>query len=72
MATEPSLQRRGVGRALLTACIDHVTSQGGGELWANARLPAVDFYARAGFEVVSEQFDIPGIGPHVVMRLLLP
>jgi GNAT superfamily N-acetyltransferase len=71
MATEPMLQRRGVGRALLAACVDHVVSEGGGELWANARLPAVDFYTRAGFEVVSDEFEIEGIGPHVVVRRLL-
>jgi GNAT superfamily N-acetyltransferase len=72
MATDPSLRRQGVGNALLVACIDHVLAQGGGELWANARLPAVEFYTRAGFEVVSPEFDIPGIGPHVVVRRLLP
>lgn len=72
MATDPRARRRGVGRALLDACIGHVTAEGGGELWCNARLVAVSFYAAGGFEVVSERFEIPGIGPHVVMRRLLP
>jgi GNAT superfamily N-acetyltransferase len=71
MATEPSARRRGVGDALLTACVDHVVAQGGGELWANARLGAVDFYTRAGFDVVSDRFEIAGIGPHVVVRRIL-
>jgi hypothetical protein len=31
----------------------------------------LDFYVRAGFEVVSDRFDVPGIGPHVVVRRLL-
>ncbi|MDQ4096602.1 MAG: GNAT family N-acetyltransferase [Actinomycetota bacterium] len=72
MATEPSRRGRGVGRALLQACVDHVAAEGGGELWANARMVAVEFYGRFGFEVVSEQFEIEGIGPHVVMRRLVP
>jgi GNAT superfamily N-acetyltransferase len=71
MATEPTARRRGVGTALLAACVAHVVDEGGGELWANARLSALDFYLRAGFEVVSDRFEVPGIGPHVVVRRLL-
>jgi GNAT superfamily N-acetyltransferase len=72
MASAPDARGRGVGRALLQACVDHVAASGGGELWCNARTPASGFYARAGFEVVSQPFDIPGIGPHVVMRRTVP
>jgi GNAT superfamily N-acetyltransferase len=68
MATHPDVRGAGVGAALLTACIDHVAAHGGGELWCNARLPASGFYARFGFEVVGERFEIEGIGPHEVMR----
>jgi GNAT superfamily N-acetyltransferase len=71
MATEPTARRQGIGAALLAACVGHVVGEGGGELWANARLGALDFYVRAGFEVVSDRFDVPGIGPHVVVRRLL-
>lgn len=67
MATESDVRGSGFGRALLVACIEHVAASGGGELWCNARMGAVDFYRVAGFDVVSEEFDIPGIGPHVVM-----
>ncbi|MCA1690793.1 MAG: GNAT family N-acetyltransferase [Actinobacteria bacterium] len=71
MASSPEVRGRGVGRALLHACVEHVARRGGGELWCNARMPAVPFYATSGFEVVSEQFDIPDIGPHVVMRRMV-
>jgi predicted GNAT family N-acyltransferase len=37
--------------------------------WCNARQVAVNFYANVGFEVVSKEFDIPGIGPHYAMYL---
>ena len=67
MATEPDVRGSGFGTALLAACLEHVAASGGRELWCNARLGAVGFYRRAGFEVVSEEFDIAGIGPHVVM-----
>ena len=71
MATAPTRRRQGIGRALLAACIDHARARGAVELWCNARLVAVAFYEHAGFEIVSDEFDIPGIGPHHVMRLLL-
>lgn len=71
MATSPAHRGRGAGRALLDACVDHAAAQEGSELWCNARMVAVEFYRRAGFAAVGEQFDIPGIGGHVVMRRTL-
>lgn len=68
MATAPKARGAGVGAALLRACIDHVAAHGGGELWCNARVSASGFYARHGFGVVGERFEIEGIGAHEVMR----
>ncbi len=67
MATDAGVRGAGFGAAVLAACIDHVAAEGGAEVWCNARMPAVGFYRRAGFEVVSEEFEVEGIGPHVVM-----
>ena len=67
MATDAGVRGAGFGAALLAGCIEHVAAAGGTELWCNARMAAVGFYRRAGFDVVSEEFDVPGIGPHVVM-----
>ena len=72
MATEPDVRGQGFGAALLTACIEHAAAAGARELWCNARMVAVDFYRRAGFDVVSEEFDVPGIGAHVVMARVVP
>jgi predicted GNAT family N-acyltransferase len=52
---------------VLEALIEHAATQGAARVWCNARVPAISLYARAGFEVESEEFEIPGIGPHVVM-----
>jgi len=71
MATDPSARGQGAGRALLVACVEHVAAEGGGELWANARIGALDFYTRAGFEVISERFEIAGIGGHFVVRRMV-
>lgn len=67
MATAVDARGLGAGRALLGACVAHVAAHGGGELWCNARTPAVTFYAAAGLQVVSDEFEIAGVGPHVVM-----
>jgi len=67
MATDPAVRGAGHGADVLTASIDHVAGQGGSELWCNARIAAVGFYRRADFEVVSDEFEVEGMGPHVVM-----
>ncbi len=72
MATDPGARGKGHGRDLVAACVDHVAASGGGELWCNARSAASAFYRSAGFEEVGEEFEIPGIGPHVVMRRTVP
>jgi GNAT superfamily N-acetyltransferase len=72
MATDPDLRGKGVGAAVLRACEAHVADHGGGELWCNARLPAAGFYRAGGYASVGDQFDIAGIGPHVVMAKWVP
>lgn len=71
MATSPSERGRGAGTAVLDALVAHATAQGAGRVWCNARLPARSLYRRRGFVVVSDVFELPGIGPHVVMELAL-
>ena len=40
---------------------------GARRFWCNARVAAVPFYARMGWRVVSDLFDVPTVGPHRVM-----
>lgn len=67
MATAEEVRGAGFGAAVLGACVDRAAAEGGVELWCNAREAAIGFYRRGGFEIVSEPFDVPGIGAHVVM-----
>jgi GNAT superfamily N-acetyltransferase len=71
MATEPEARGRGAGTAVLAALIDHAREQGAERVWCNARIAARTLYDRAGFIVVSEEFEIEGIGPHYRMELTL-
>lgn len=67
MGVIPERRSQGIGADLLTAGVDLVRRSGGDEVWCNARERAVPFYARNGFRTVGEFWDVPVIGPHVVM-----
>ncbi len=68
MATLPEVRGSGCGRALLESCEEAAKRAGSNLLWCNARRTAVEFYRRHGWEVCSEEFDIPTVGPHFRMR----
>lgn len=63
-------RRRGIGTALLQACIDAARGLQLPRAWLHAQTRAIDFYARQGFVVTSSVFDDAGI-PHRSMQLLL-
>lgn len=69
MATAPAHRGHGAGAAVLRALVAHADSAGATRVWCNARTPARSLYERAGFRVVSDEFELPEIGPHVVMEL---
>ena len=64
MAVDPAARGAGVGLALLRA-VEAAHPDG---LWCNARVSALGFYESAGWRVISEEFEISGVGPHVKMR----
>jgi GNAT superfamily N-acetyltransferase len=57
MATHPDWRGQGAGGAVLRTAVDYVAATGGGLLWCNARLPALDFYARHGLRMYGETHD---------------
>jgi ribosomal protein S18 acetylase RimI-like enzyme len=71
MAIGPAHQRAGLGGLLLGACVEHGRKAGTKVIWCNARTTAAGFYRKHGFEIVSEEFDIPDVGPHFRMLLKL-
>ncbi len=72
MATHPDSRRKGFAAELLNAAITHLKTQLEVDyLWFNARTNAFLFYEALGFEFMSDEFDIPGIGPHREMFKLL-
>lgn len=76
MGTRADLRGRGLGAALLgyveAELRGHPPANDGPRVgplrvrwfWCNARVAAVPFYERQGWRVVSEEFDVPTVGPH--------
>jgi ribosomal protein S18 acetylase RimI-like enzyme len=72
MATHPGYTGQGQGAALINFALSELSSQNASYIWCNARKIAVGFYEKLGFRIISEEFDIPGIGPHFNMIKFLP
>jgi GNAT superfamily N-acetyltransferase len=71
MATDAPSQGRGFGTAVLAALLEHARAEQARRVWCTVRTPARSLYERAGFRVLSDEFEIPQIGPHFVMELVL-
>lgn len=67
MATDIHYAGKGNGKQLLTFAIEHLQHINIQYLWCNARTSAVPFYKNMGFEFLTDEFDIAGVGPHYKM-----
>ena len=68
MATQERVRGLGAGRALVEACIAHVSAQNGRLLWCHGRTSAWGFYRAMGFEKYGAEFESSaGTGAHYVM-----
>lgn len=67
MAVLEKARGQGLGKRLAEECIHRARAAGAATLWCNARANAKEFYARFGFQVIGEPFDLPDIGPHYRM-----
>jgi ribosomal protein S18 acetylase RimI-like enzyme len=72
MATDPRVRGLGAGRALVAEGLTRLAAQGAQLVWCDARKPAVGFYERIGFTVVTEEYDLRPVGPHRGMVIELP
>lgn len=68
MATLPEFQNQGLSKELLTMAFPIIKQNFCSLLWCNARLSAVGFYEKIGFQKLNDNiFEIPEIGKHVLM-----
>ncbi len=71
MGVLPDNQGGGIGTRLVDASIDELRALGATQVWCNARLAVTGFYQRMGWKIEGEEFEIPGVGGHFVMRYLI-
>lgn len=69
MATQFDYQGKGIGNQLLNFVIIYLRGQKINYIWCNARINAIGFYLGMGFEIISDEFEISGVGPHREMYL---
>ncbi len=67
MVVAPAWQGYGVGAALLHR-VQQQATRIRMPLWCNARDSAMGFYAKLGWWVEGDGFELPGVGPHHRMR----
>lgn len=71
MATDTPYLGKGLGKQLVEFAVEYINKTKATYIWCNARTTAVKFYEKLGFETVSEEFEIAGVGPHYEMILNL-
>ncbi|MBS1527306.1 MAG: GNAT family N-acetyltransferase [Bacteroidetes bacterium] len=69
MATIDGCRGKGIGNKLLNFAIVYLRGQKANYIWCNARKNALKFYISIGFEVISDEFEVPNIGLHRVLYL---
>ncbi|WP_316765172.1 GNAT family N-acetyltransferase [Pedobacter frigiditerrae] len=71
MATDTPFLGKGYGKQLVQFAVEYIKKTNAQYIWCNARTSAVKFYEKLGFDLVSEEFEIAGVGPHYEMILNL-
>lgn len=67
VATQKKYQKQGIGMKLYRYCEYYLKEEGIDEIYCHARLSAVSFYKKMGFDIVSNEFIEVGL-PHVKMK----
>lgn len=71
VATIEKYRGEGIGTKMLNFALVYLQGEKADYLWCNGRKKALKFYQRAGFEIVSPEFELPPAGPHHVLYLKL-
>lgn len=69
MATLPDFRGHGYSSALLKTAFPLIKQNQCQFLWCNARTSARGFYEKVGFVATGDEFEIPQIGPHILMHI---
>jgi predicted GNAT family N-acyltransferase len=67
MAVDAVFREKKIGQQLLQYAETQLTQKKVYLIWCNVRTSANMFYLKNGYEQIGEMFDIPNVGPHVLM-----
>jgi predicted GNAT family N-acyltransferase len=67
MAVDSEYRNKGIGSKIVNE-LQRIAEEEKTGIWCNARIKAVPMYARCGFQIVSDIFEIENIGPHYDME----
>ncbi|RTY87536.1 GNAT family N-acetyltransferase [Flavobacterium sp. GT3R68] len=67
MAVLEDQQKKGLGESLMKYAEESVKTRNGKLIWFNARITAVGFYQKLGYEITGEAFEITDVGTHYVL-----
>jgi GNAT superfamily N-acetyltransferase len=70
LAVDTSLQKTGVGNALLQYITVYAPENGGIRIWCNARSTAIGFYLKAGFVQTGELFSKSGFDYEIMEKVI--
>ncbi len=71
-AVDADYQGKGIGNILLAYVTDFAQADGGKRMWCNARLSAIGFYLKSGFEHTGQLFSKNGFDYEVLEKELTP
>ncbi len=67
MATLENYRKQGLSRELLNVAFPIIKQNFCNLVWCNARVTAAPFYEKLGFHTQGEEFEVDGIGKHILM-----
>jgi GNAT superfamily N-acetyltransferase len=67
MAVLQNQQKKDFGKALILYSEAYCKNQNVNLIWFNARVEAVGFYEKMGYQKIGNTFEIPDVGVHILM-----
>lgn len=72
LAVNPEFQHTGVGSALLNQVTAHARENGGTLIWCNARVSAIGFYVKAGYNGTGKLISKNGFDYEIMEKMIIP
>jgi predicted GNAT family N-acyltransferase len=72
LAVDPSMQKMGIGNAMLKYIEAYAQQNQGTSIWCNARISAIGFYLKANYRQTGDLFTRDGIDFLILEKVIIP